>query len=121
MCLALSGELCVTGGWCWSDTRWLFLDQPLLTGRSPHLFFFLTKVQGLPLAVGTAGQYWETARPRQWPRATTERGVNGGCRGHPCRWVSHTIKFSRPTFRRPAATRPAGEGSAAPHPPSNSH
>src|ERR1019366_8377470 len=35
-----------------------------------------------------------TARPRQWPRATTERGLNVGCRGHPCtpRWVLHTIK-----------------------------
>jgi hypothetical protein len=27
----------------------LFLDQPLLTGRSPHLLFFLANVQGLPL------------------------------------------------------------------------
>jgi hypothetical protein len=25
------------------------------------------------------------SHPQQWPRATTERGLNTGCRGHPCR------------------------------------
>jgi hypothetical protein len=26
----------------------------------------------------------QTARPRQGPRAPTERGLNGGCRAQPC-------------------------------------
>jgi hypothetical protein len=37
---ALTGELCITGCWCWSYTRWhpLFLCHPDRSGGTPDLF-----------------------------------------------------------------------------------
>src|ERR1039458_9405546 len=54
----------------------------LLTGRCPHLLFSLfTGCRGHP----GRGDGSAVLSRWQWPRATTERGLNTGCRAQPCR------------------------------------
>src|ERR1039458_6252940 len=36
--------------------------------------------------------------PQQWPRATTERGLNTGCRGHPCRHPERSRGIPDPMY-----------------------